>query len=415
MAELQANIILKGVKVIGMDKNTSAENVMNDSQKLYEADTRPDFLLLMQDYRGVYSKAIETNLQIGSLDYQMCTKQIFSMLLYYGDSYINAFASQGFSAEQIVPKCQPLQYKWAKEHGMRTLPSWISKGLFRWCWQGLNKNPVLWDCSRILTEQIKRLRPRFIWVFSGVPVSHDDLRKWRSYTDRILLWWSSPLIPGFPYEGFDLILSGIPSLVRHFQTQGLNAAYLPHAFDHRILQLIPSATDRLPRVAFLGSLSRYHTERIEFLDSLSRHIKIDFYGHGLDFLPNDSPLRTTYHGPAWGRDLYAVYGSYPVVLHKNIDMAGQSASAKRLFEAAGMGACVVTETGEDLGALFQPEREVVTYSSLEECVDKIKYLMENPKEALQIGRMAQNRTLGDHTYEHRVQQIVNYMTESGFL
>ena len=401
--------------MIGKDNSISAQSVINNSRKSYESNTKPDFLLLMQDYRGVYTKTLETNPEINSLPYQMCTKQIFSMLLYYGDSYIHALASEGLTGEQIVPKCHPLQYKWAKEHGMRTLPSWVSKGLFSWCWQGLNKNPELWDCGRILTEQIKRLGPRFIWVFSGVPVSHNDLRKWRSYTDRILLWWSSPLIPGFPYEGFDLILSGIPSMVKYFQTQGLNAAYLPHAFDHRTLQLIPSSTDRVPRVAFLGSLSRYHTERIEFLDSLSRHINIDFYGHGFDFLPNDSPLRATYHGPAWGKDLYAVYGSYPIVLHKNIDMAGKSASAKRLFEATGMGACVVTEAGDDLGALFQPEHEIVTYSSFEECVNKIKYLLENPEKALQIGRRAQNRTLTDHTYERRVQQIVNYMKELGFL
>jgi len=227
------------------------------------------------------------------------------------------------------------------------------------------------------------------------------------------LWWSSPLTTGFPYDGFDLILSGIPSLVQHFQKQGLKAAYLPHAFDYRTLQFIPSFTNRVPRVAFLGSLSRNHKERIEFLDALSRQIEIDFYGNGLDLLPDDSPLRTRYKGTAWGRDLYAVYGSYPIVLHKNIDMAGKSASAKRLFEATGMGACVVTEAGDDLEGLFQPERELVTYSSFEECVDKIKYLLENQDKALQIGRMAQNRTLTDHTYERRVKKIMNCMTDYG--
>ncbi|MGH7889424.1 MAG: CgeB family protein, partial [Thermodesulfobacteriota bacterium] len=342
----------------------------------------------------------------------MCTKQLFSMLFYYGDSYINALDSEGFSGEQIVPKCRSLQYKWAEEHSLWTLPSWVSKRPFRWYWtRGLKTSPELWDSARILTEQIKRLRPRFIWVFSGVPVSNDDLLKWRPYTESILLWWSSPLTPRFPYKGFDLILSGIPSLVRHFQAEGLNATYLPHAFDHRTLQRVPSFAERIPRVAFVGSLSRNHVDRIRFLDSLSRHVEIDFYGHGLDFLPQDSPLRERYYGPAWGKDLYAIYGSYPIVIHKNIDMAGKSASAKRLFEATGMGACVVTEAEDDLGDLFQPEREIVTYSSFEECVNKIKYLLDNPKEAFQIGKQAQARTLKDHSYERRVQQILNYMSK----
>jgi hypothetical protein len=370
----------------------------------------------MQNYLGFYTKVIETNSHIGSLPYQMCLKQLFSMLFYYGGSYIDAMASQGLSAEQIVPMCQPLQYKWAAEQGVRTLPSWVSKFPFRLFWaSGLNKSIRHWDCSRILNEQIKRLRPRFIWVFSGIPVSRDNLLKWRSYAERIFLWWSSPLSPVFPYDGFDLILSGIPSLVRYFQMQGFNAVYLPHAFDHKILQCVPSVTKRVPRVAFVGRLSRRHTERIKFLDSISRHVEVDFYGHGFDFLPKDSPLRARYHGPAWGKDLYTVYSSYSIVFHKNIDMAGNSASAKRLFEATGMGACVVTELGDNLEDLFQPEREIVTYSSLEECVDKIKYLIENPEDALKIGKSGQNRTLTEHTYERRVRQLKNYIINFGFL
>jgi spore maturation protein CgeB len=96
-------------------------------------------------------------------------------------------------------------------------------------------------------------------------------------------------------------------------------------------------------------------------------------------------------------------------------MAGNSASAKRLFEATGMGACVVTELGDNLEDLFQPEREIVTYSSLEECVDKIKYLIENPEDALKIGKSGQNRTLTEHTYERRVRQLKNYIINFGFL
>ena len=374
------------------------------------SDERLAFLLLMQDYHGVYTAAIESNPDLKLLPFGLCVKELFAEHFYYGDSYIYALSLRGFHAEQIVPMCLPLQHKWAAEEAVWAESPWVSACMVPAYRIGrLNKSIKHWYCRRILDEQIKRLKPRFIWVFSGVRVSHENLLKWRSHSERIFLWWSSPLKPKFPYSYFDLILSGIPSLVQYFQIQGLNAAYLPHAFDHRILQLVPDATKRISKAAFVGTLSHRHTGRIKFLDALSRHIELDFYGYGLDLLPKDSPLRATYHGPVWGKDLYTVYGSYDVVIHKNINMAEKSASAKRLFEATGMGACVVTESDETLEALFRPGHEIISYSSFEECVDKIKYLLNNRHEAIQIGRNGQDRTLMDHTYERRTQQLIEHM------
>ena len=42
----------------------------------------------------------------------------------------------------------------------------------------------------------------------------------------------------------------------------------------------------------------------------------------------------------------------------------------RLFEATGSGACLVTDWKENLGELFEPDVEVVTYRSVAECVKK---------------------------------------------
>jgi spore maturation protein CgeB len=229
-----------------------------------------------------------------------------------------------------------------------------------------------------------------------------------------MLWWPAALWARYPYERFDLILSGIPSLVEQFRSQGIQAAYLAHAFDRRILQRVPVATERIPRVAFVGSLTSDHADRITFLDALARRVDVDFYGRGVEYLPADSPLRKRYRGPAWGDDLYSIYGSYLVVFHKIIGVVGTSASAKRLFEATGMGACVMAEASDDMPGLFQPEHEIVTYATFDECVEKITDLLAHPEIALQIGQRAQQRTLAEHTYARRVQQILQYTKQFGF-
>lgn len=385
--------------------------MVNISQK-----NKLDYLLLMEDYQKSYTNTIYKDSRIASLSYDPCTKELFSQFIYYGDAYINALASQGFTAKQIIPTCKPLQYKWATENGMWIPPSWASKRPFNWYWnRRLKKNPETWALEEIITEQIKTMNPRFVWVFSGVPVSKKTLERWRPYTERIILWWACPLVRGFPYSDFDLILSGIPTLVKYFQIRGINAAYMPHAFDNRIIQNVSPATKKIPRVAFVGSLSDNHVDRIVFLDALSRQVEVDFYGTNPSFLSNESPLRKRYNHPAWGKDLYSVYGSYLLVIHKNINIAGNYASAKRLFEATGMGACVVTETADNERELFKQDEEIVTYSSLEECVDKIKYLLDNPQKAMEIAKKGQNRTLTQHDYKHRVQELLHHMTHLGFL
>jgi spore maturation protein CgeB len=376
------------------------------------APNRTDFLLLMEDYQRSYTNVLNTDSHIASLSYDDCTEALFSRLIYYGDAYLDAFTSQGLTAQQIIPPCRPLQRKWAEENNIWLPPSWASKRPYNWYWnRKLKKNADTWAAEEIVTEQIKKVNPRYIWLFSGVKVSTGLLLKWKAHTEKIILWWACPIARKFPYANFDLILSGIPAIAKYFQARGMKASHIPHAFDTRILQRVPPATERLPRVAFVGSLSEDHLERIVLLDALSRQVEVDFYGTGSELLASDSPLRKRYFRSAWGEDLYSIYGSYLLVIHRNIGIAGRSISAKRIFEATGMGACVVTETTDDDRELFKPDEEIVTFSTVDECVEKVKYLLDNPQKAIEIGQRAQYRTLTEHTYACRVREIVESMKQ----
>ncbi len=375
-----------------------------------------DFLLLMEDYQRSFTDAYEVDPGLDSLSYEECTKRLFSRPIYYGDAYSQALASRGFAAAQVVPMCRPLQYKWANVRNMWNPSAWMAR--VPW-----NSGPVQlarqwtdnWVLSRILLRQVAKYCPEIVWLFSGIAVSGRELKSWRQYAEHVILWWSCPLADGFPYAEFDLILTAIPSLIEHFGRQGIKTAHMPHAFDPRILAQVPCLENRLPRVAFAGSLSPDHRDRISFLDALSRQVPIDFYGHGEEFLPRDSPLAKSYRGPAWAERLYSIYGSYLVVIHKNIDMAGRFASAKRLFEATGMGACVLTEYSSDLESFFSPDREIVAYSDLAECAAKVKDLLEHPERAREIGRKGQERTLRDHTYYRRIETLLSHLRKHQLL
>ena len=77
----------------------------------------------------------------------------------------------------------------------------------------------------------------------------------------------------------------------------------------------------------------------------------------------------------------------------------------RLFEVTGVGTCLLTDWKKNIGELFEPDKEIVTYSSLEECSEKVKWLRNNPKACKEIAEAGQARCLRDHTFAQRVLEL----------
>src|SRR5262249_20879041 len=75
-----------------------------------------------------------------------------------------------------------------------------------------------------------------------------------------------------------------------------------------------------------------------------------------------------------------------------------------LFEAAGAGACVITDARDDDAAQFlEPDREVLVASSGDEVADLVANL--TPDDACGIAVAARSRVLAHHTYERRARMV----------
>jgi len=62
-----------------------------------------------------------------------------------------------------------------------------------------------------------------------------------------------------------------------------------------------------------------------------------------------------------------------MTFNSHIDCAEQFAGNMRLFEATGMGACLITDSKSNLPEMFEPDVEVVTYRSAERVVEKVRF------------------------------------------
>jgi spore maturation protein CgeB len=77
----------------------------------------------------------------------------------------------------------------------------------------------------------------------------------------------------------------------------------------------------------------------------------------------------------------------------------------RVYEATGVGACLLTDRGELLRDRFEPGVEVATFEGADELVEKVKYLLSHALERERIAAAGQQRCLADHTVERRCEII----------
>ncbi|MEW5801676.1 MAG: glycosyltransferase [bacterium] len=79
----------------------------------------------------------------------------------------------------------------------------------------------------------------------------------------------------------------------------------------------------------------------------------------------------------------------------------------RIFEAAGAGACIITDAWEGLEMFLEPGTEILTAKNGLEVAEHLLSL--TPATIQAIGQAARRRVLAEHTYEHRARQLVSLL------
>jgi len=77
--------------------------------------------------------------------------------------------------------------------------------------------------------------------------------------------------------------------------------------------------------------------------------------------------------------------------------------ATRVFEAAGAGACLITDAWEGVELFLQPDREVLVARDGQDVAEHVRTL--TPERATAIGMAGRARILSEHTYERRGAQL----------
>jgi spore maturation protein CgeB len=126
-------------------------------------------------------------------------------------------------------------------------------------------------------------------------------------------------------------------------------------------------------------------------------------GAGWDDKP--MPKNVGYIGHLYTADHNAFNASCLAVLNVSRDsMASNGYSpATRVFEAAGAGACLITDAWEGIDLFFEPGSEILVADNGPAVAEHLARL--NPAEARRIGDAARSRALAEHTYTQRVRLV----------
>ena len=73
--------------------------------------------------------------------------------------------------------------------------------------------------------------------------------------------------------------------------------------------------------------------------------------------------------------------------------------ATRVFEAAGAGACIITDYWQGIDTFFEPGTEILVANNGDEVKQIVSSLTKEKAE--EIGKAALKRVLAEHTYTHR--------------
>lgn len=84
----------------------------------------------------------------------------------------------------------------------------------------------------------------------------------------------------------------------------------------------------------------------------------------------------------------------------------EAACNQRLFELAAMAAAQVVDDRGDLPRCFAADREVAVFRDAAELKRTVRALLENPGDAERLGQAARARLLQDHTYMHRLRNLI---------
>jgi len=272
--------------------------------------------------------------------------------------------------------------------------------------------------ARLLLRKVASYKPDFVFVTKGESIAKGTIQRITRQGIVTAAWtMDSP----FGKENSQNTLQNIDEYTHFFV---FDASYLPalrriNANSHLLpccvdpelhCEVIPYAQRTWPyALGFVGSQYPNRQEFLSHFTSLDLHI----WGHRWE----EQTRKTSLHAHIEPERLFAdrnerdlartceIWNSTRINLNPHFPHSKLHPNL-RVFELLATNSFQLTDNLQGLSDMFELGKELVTYSSVTECQEKIKYYLEHPQEMYKITAAGRKRVLRDHTYRNRMGDVL---------
>lgn len=246
---------------------------------------------------------------------------------------------------------------------------------------------------------------------------------------KVLQWYPDPVIPDWLPDyvrACDIFFTMSEGLVDDFRELNAQSYWLTQAFEPSAFTVHTiSEEDRrafsadITFVGNLGSKEQYKPRRI-FLDRVVREgMTLKWWGPRLPRKLSNLTLLYGRVGRAyggrfvWGEEHAKIAGLSKIYLGLDSQPHIRKSMSERMYIAVGCGAFYLCRHVPGIEEVLVPDREIVTFHSEDEMIDKIRFYLPKDDLRKKIADAGQARILREHVYAVRIRRLCRLIEEAG--
>lgn len=206
--------------------------------------------------------------------------------------------------------------------------------------------------------------------------------------------WKFREFSRFVGPAYDAMTTTYPQVIPRYRACGVRNVLLTQwaAPSDALRPPLPADECRYP-VSFVGTA---HGDRKGRIAELARRgVSVACFGHGWPA------------GPVPFAEIPRIVRNSVVSLNFANARGGNQLKA-RTFEVPGAGGFLLTETAPGLERWYRPGREVAVFRDADELEHRIRHYLAHPGERDAAAWAAHRRTRREHTYEHRLSEVIRF-------
>jgi spore maturation protein CgeB len=309
--------------------------------------------------------------------------------------------------------CSVFRFPWQKYYGSGL----IAKIQQRWL-----IGPGIEELNKNLVNEIIQVNPDVLFVTRGIPIWPKTLQAIKK-KDIFLISNNNddPFGINKSKAIWKYFVKDIPFYDLHYVFRKINVEEYKKCGANNVLVLLPYY---VPEVHYPTTLTDEDTEkyscdivfighaqkddRLLYLETLSKKgYNFRLYGWHWERLYKHYPwLRDRCYSPVWGLEYTRVIKAAKIAL-VFYSKANRDTYTTRSFEIPAIGTCMLSEKTEDMTQLFIENKEAVYFSSVDEFVDRVDWLLKDDNARLSIANEALKRVkeIGA-SIDDRMQQVL---------